>query len=147
MRALERRLYRTVRHPDAERVMERPPRPWDPAALRGHHHVLLVTWRRDGRAVPTPVWFALDGDAVVLRSAASDGKVKRVRNDGRAAVAPCDGRGRPLGAPMLGTARLLDGEDARRAERALRDALGGPRRLYDATRGRTLAMAWIAVTG
>jgi PPOX class probable F420-dependent enzyme len=147
MRGLESRFYGALRHDDADQVMDQPARPWDLAALHGHHHVLLVTWRRDGRAVPTPVWFAVSGEEIVLRSGADDGKVKRIRRDGRAAIAPCTGRGRPQGAPMLGTARLLSSaEEEQQAEAALRAAIGVPRRVYEAARGRSLDVTYIAVS-
>ena len=67
-----------------------PPRPpvisEDPAAsgfehLRGHKYCLLVTYKRNGEAVPTPVWFGLAGGRLYLRSEADAAKVKRVRNE------------------------------------------------------------------
>jgi PPOX class probable F420-dependent enzyme len=146
LRPLERRMLGVLRHKDAVRVMDQPARPWSSEDLRGHRHVLLVTWKRDGTPVPTPVWFAVTGETIVVRSGAEDGKVKRVRNNGRAAVAPCNGRGKPQAAPMLGTARMLDGSEAEAAERALRDAIGLPRRVYDAARG-SLPLAYLEVRG
>jgi hypothetical protein len=35
-------------------------------ALAGHTHMLLVTYKRDGGPVPTPVWFARDGDRLYV---------------------------------------------------------------------------------
>ena len=146
MRGLERRVYGLLRHRDAAGVMQRPVRGWDVGALHGHRHCLLVTWKRDGSAVAVPVWFALAGDEVVIRSGAEDFKVKRIRNNGRAAVAPCDGRGKPLGPPMLGTGRLLEGDEARAAERALAEAIGMSRRVYMATWGRATDVRYLAIS-
>src|SRR3954454_24752337 len=146
MRGLERRAYGLLRHSEAARVMQRPVRGWDPGALDGHRHCLLVTWKRDGTAVAVPVWFARVGDEVVVRSGAEDFKVKRIRNNGRAAVAPCDGRAKPLGSPMLGTGRLLEGDEAEAAERALRDAIGISRRVYMATWGRPTDVRYLAIS-
>lgn len=74
--------------------------------LAGHSYLSLATFRRDGRKVATPVWFAeVGGDAVVF-SAASAGKVKRLRNSSRAEVAVCDVRGRLLG-PWRGAAAFI----------------------------------------
>jgi hypothetical protein len=67
----------------------------------------LRTFRRDGRAVDTPVWFAPGDGGYYLFSAGDAGKVKRLRNDHRVAVAPCDVRGNVQGEWRAGTARIL----------------------------------------
>jgi len=74
-------------------------------------YLLLTTFRRDGRAVATPVWSARDGDALYVWTAADSGKVKRVRNNGDVTLAPCDFRGAPSGEPVAGRAALLDQAD------------------------------------
>ena len=89
-------------------------------ALTGHAFVLLTTRRRDGRAVPTPVWFARVGAELFVITDARSGKVKRIRNDGAVTVAPCTVDGTPLGAAIGATARLVTDEAT--AGRA-RDAL------------------------
>src|SRR3954464_1267787 len=60
-------------------------------------YLLLTTFRKDGRAVPTPVWVVRDGERLVAWSAMDSGKVKRIRRDGAVEVGPCDVRGRPTG--------------------------------------------------
>jgi hypothetical protein len=77
-------------------------------------YVLLTTFRKDGSAVPTPVWVARDGDDLVVFSAPDAGKVKRIRRDGTVRVGPCDVRGRPKGDDVPGHARLLDDAGVRR---------------------------------
>ncbi|HEY3608407.1 MAG TPA: PPOX class F420-dependent oxidoreductase [Pseudonocardiaceae bacterium] len=79
-------------------------------------YLLLTTFRKDGTAVPTPVWVARDGDELVLTTAPEAGKVKRIRRDGTARVAPCTVRGRPTGAEVPARARLLDASDVRRVQ-------------------------------
>ncbi|MFE7133696.1 PPOX class F420-dependent oxidoreductase [Streptomyces sp. NPDC057638] len=76
-------------------------------------YVLLTTFRRDGRAVPTPVWVMRDGDHLAVWSAAEAGKVKRIRNSGRVTVGPCDWRGTPLGEAVPGVADLPGPEATR----------------------------------
>lgn len=71
-------------------------------------YVLLTTFRKDGRAVPTPVWAARRGDQLLVWSATDTGKVKRIRRDGAVEVTTCDRRGTPTGDPVRGHARLLD---------------------------------------
>jgi PPOX class probable F420-dependent enzyme len=100
--------------------------------LRGHQYALLVTYKRDGTPVPTAVWFALDGDSVVLRTETASGKVKRARRDPRVLLAPCSVRARPLGPAAEGRARVLDEAEWTRAEAALDAHYGLPRRLFEA---------------
>lgn len=87
-------------------------------ALRRGKYVSVTTFRRDGRGVATPVWYAVSARELVFWTGVDSGKVKRIRNDGRVRVAPCDVRGRvaPDAVVVEGTARLLDdaGTDAAR---------------------------------
>jgi PPOX class probable F420-dependent enzyme len=92
---------------------------------------LLVTYRRDGTPVPTPVWAAPAGGVLYVRSERASGKVKRLRRDPRLLVAPCTVRGRPLGRPFEAHGRLLDGKDELIAERALAARYGLGRELFE----------------
>ena len=74
--------------------------------LAAEKYVLLTTFRRDGRAVPTPVWVVRDGDALAVWTVRDSGKVKRIRRDGKVTVAPCDVRGRPHGEATAGHATI-----------------------------------------
>ncbi|TDC34263.1 PPOX class F420-dependent oxidoreductase [Micromonospora sp. 15K316] len=76
--------------------------------LSAEKYILLTTFRRDGRAVSTPVWSVRDGDGLAVWTAADSGKVKRIRNNGTVTVAPCDVRGRPHGASVPAHASLYD---------------------------------------
>lgn len=80
----------------------------DLESLGAAQYVLLTTFRRDGTAVPTPVWVARDGAELVVFTAPNAGKVKRIRRDGAVRVGPCTVRGRPTGPDVPGHARVLD---------------------------------------
>ncbi|MFJ6196737.1 PPOX class F420-dependent oxidoreductase [Micromonospora sp. NPDC092111] len=82
--------------------------------LAAEKYVLLTTFRRDGRAVPTPVWSVRDGDTLAIWTAADSGKVKRIRRDGTVTVAPCDVRGRPHGEAVPGHAVLCGPAESHR---------------------------------
>jgi PPOX class probable F420-dependent enzyme len=82
--------------------------------------VALTTYRRDGTPVSTAVSIAVDGDRAVFRSFAKAGKTRRLRRDRAVEVAPSTFLGRPTGPAIRGTARLLDGAEAREAARLLR---------------------------
>jgi PPOX class probable F420-dependent enzyme len=130
------RVYDRVRHPDAYRAArgEAPARDFD--ALRGHKYCLLVSFRRSGDPVPTPVWFGLDGEGrLYVRSEAGAGKVKRIQAGGRVLVGPASARGRPAGPLAQGTARVLSADEEERAERALQANYGLGRRVYEGFSG------------
>jgi PPOX class probable F420-dependent enzyme len=130
-------VYDRIRHSDAERAASEPATARDFGALNGHKYCLLVTFRRDGTRVPTPVWFGLDDDGHVYVQTEEDAfKVKRIRRDSRARVGPCSVRGKPLGPLAEGTARLLPHEQEDRAEAALQANYGLGRRAYEAVRSR-----------
>jgi PPOX class probable F420-dependent enzyme len=92
---------------------------------------LLVTYRRDGTPVPTPVWAAQVDRLLYVRSERSSGKVKRLRSDARLLVAPCTVRGRPLGAPLEAHARVLAPDEEPLAERALASRYGAGREMFE----------------
>lgn len=71
-------------------------------------YLSLTTFRRDGTPVATPVWLARDGDALVVTTEVTSGKVKRLRNNPDVLIAPCDVRGRLRGEPVEARATLQD---------------------------------------
>ncbi|MCZ2807483.1 PPOX class F420-dependent oxidoreductase [Modestobacter sp. VKM Ac-2983] len=82
-------------------------------------YVSLTTFRRTGEAVPTPVWAAPEGDALVVWTRADSGKVKRLRHTSRVTVAPCDMRGRLEGPAVDAVAEFLDPAEWAHARAAL----------------------------
>ena len=79
----------------------------------------IESYRKNGKAVATPVWFAEDGGQLYIYSLADAGKVKRIRNNPRVRVAPCDFRGNPKGEGSEARARILDSDEATRGHRLL----------------------------
>jgi len=69
-------------------------------AILSAQYVALTTYRRDGTPVTTPVWAAAEGTSLYLFSNAKAGKVKRLRNSSRAAIAPCTATGKVTGAQL-----------------------------------------------
>lgn len=81
-------------------------------------YVLLTTYRKDGRAVSTPVWvLPATGGELVIWTGADTGKVKRIRNDGRVTLAPSTVRGQATGEAVEGRARIGSTEQNRWAVR------------------------------
>ena len=80
-------------------------------------YLSLTTFRKDGTPVATPVWLVRDGDTLRVITQADSGKAKRLRNDTRVLIAPCDARGTLKGGQVEGTATLQDAaETARTAQ-------------------------------
>jgi uncharacterized protein len=105
-------------------------------ALRGAKYTLLVTHKRSGEPVPTPVWAGLGEDGkLYIRTEHDVAKVKRVRNDPHVKVAPCGSRGQPRGELIEGRARIVSPDEEERAERAIAEHFGLGRRIYESTMG------------
>ena len=89
------------------------------AALARGRYISLTTYRRDGRPVATPVWFAPDGSRILVWTDVASGKAKRIRATGRATIAPCDARGKITGAAMEASARMVPAADFAHANKVL----------------------------
>ena len=83
------------------------------AQFYNRKYVNLVTYRRSGTAVSTPMWFVEEDGVLYVRTPAKSGKVKRLRNDSHVRVVPSDGRGNPKGAWVDGRARIMGGAQAK----------------------------------
>ncbi|WP_199513388.1 PPOX class F420-dependent oxidoreductase [Nucisporomicrobium flavum] len=97
--------------------------------LGSEKYVLLTTFRKTGKAVPTPVWAVPDGDGLAVWTTNDAGKLKRIRNSPRVTVAPCDVRGNPKGDEVEAAARIGDAADLARVREALKRKYGLPGRL------------------
>jgi uncharacterized protein len=141
------KVYLRMRHPAAFDVTSGQSGSFD--ALRGHKYALIVTFRRNGKAVPTPTWFGVDEDGnAYMHTYADAGKVKRLRNDPRVLLAPSSVRGKPLGPAIEGRGRELPREEWERAERAIQANYGLGRRLYTApSKGeRATSMTYLEIS-
>jgi len=90
---------------------------WEPFVRQ--RAVLLTTYRRDGTPVGTAVNIAVDGDRAFVRTPHRTGKVKRIRNNPNIEIAPSTFLGKPTGRAIRVHARLLSGDEADHAARAL----------------------------
>jgi PPOX class probable F420-dependent enzyme len=124
-----RMIARTA--PRGAREIATAPRTGSPSEIPTSKRSLLVTYRRSGKPVPTPVWAAEADGRLYVRSERAAGKVKRLRRDPRLLVAPCTVRGKPLGAPFEATARVLEAEEELVGERALAARYGLGRWLFE----------------
>lgn len=74
-------------------------------------YISFATFRKTGKQVNTPVWFAAKDGKYYLFSAGNAGKVKRLRHSSRAKVAPCDAKGTILGDWFDAEAFLVTSKD------------------------------------
>lgn len=124
MRALKRPMN-AVRDDRALDVLVRPVQHGSFLGLRGKH-ALLVTYKRDGTPIPSPVWFARDAHRVYVWTEVNALKAKRLRRDPRALLATCTARGVPLGDPVAARGRILEEESERRHAAAVIRRTWGP---------------------
>ncbi|TQS44538.1 PPOX class F420-dependent oxidoreductase [Cryptosporangium phraense] len=75
-------------------------------ALAAEQCISLTTFRRDGTAVPTPVWAAPSGGKLLVWTGVDSGKVKRLRHTPAVTVAPCERGGSLLDEPVAAHARV-----------------------------------------
>ncbi|GIH77928.1 PPOX class F420-dependent oxidoreductase [Planobispora longispora] len=92
--------------------------------LAAEPYVSVTTFRKNGAAVPTAVWAAPDGEALVIWTPVSAGKVKRIRNNPQVTLRACDLRGNERGEAVAGRAEILSAEEAERARGLLRRKYG-----------------------
>ncbi|OBG64583.1 PPOX class F420-dependent oxidoreductase [Mycobacterium sp. E735] len=93
--------------------------------LGAARYALLRSFRRDGTPVDTPVWFGLDGGALLFRTKRGP-KTNRLAARGDVELTACDHRGRvrPGATTVAGRATILSGPDAERANRLLHRRYG-----------------------
>lgn len=127
---MQDRLLDRIRDPSAASAAGVPGTTDTFAALIDEEYALLVTFRRSGEPVPTPVWFGMHDGRVYVESLADAGKVKRLRRDRRVRVAPCTLRGKPKGPFADGVGRIIGATEEQDAEAALDRHYGLRRRLY-----------------
>ena len=61
--------------------------------LKHERYISVETYRRNGRAVRTPVWFVISDGLVIVVTRDQTGKFRRLRNDRRVRIAACSIRG------------------------------------------------------
>jgi uncharacterized protein len=94
--------------------------------LEGEQYLSLTTYRKDGRAVLTPVWFAQNGDKLYIFTLGNAGKITRLHHTSKVEIAPCDGRGTIHGDSVSAQASLHTADSAvgQKADAALNQKYG-----------------------
>jgi PPOX class probable F420-dependent enzyme len=137
-------FYDRMRSADANSVAEQAPT-GGLDDLRGRKYCVVTTYRKNGEAIPSPVWFGVGNGKLYFVTGASTVKLKRIERNPEVRVAPCTTRGKPVGPPFVGRARILGPEEEAEAERWLQANYGLGRRLYSLM-GRSVPSTYVEVT-
>ena len=105
-------------------------------SLEQQKYISLTTFRRTGAAVATPVWFVQFQHTLYIYTAATAGKVKRIRHTPRVQLASCTKLGKVTGPIIAGVARIVtDPQEQAQAEAALTAKYWLARRLLSLLNG------------
>src|SRR5271166_474500 len=90
-----------------------------PAEIHSQRYISVATFRKNGVAVYTPIWFAECDSKLYFMTNSKLGKVKRIRNNPRVKIAPCTMRGKITGPEFPATARIMRPEECARVRQAI----------------------------
>jgi len=90
-----------------------------PDAIHNQKYISLITFRKNGVGVATPVWFGEDGDKLFVMTRSDMGKTKRIRNNSQVRVAPCTIRGNVTGPEFAAVAHILPPDEHAHARQAI----------------------------
>lgn len=82
-----------------------------PGEIQGQKYISLATFRKNGAAVYTPVWFGEEAGKLYVMTRTDLGKFKRIRNNPQVGIAPCTARGKITGPEFPATARILSPQE------------------------------------
>ncbi|MBE0684409.1 MAG: PPOX class F420-dependent oxidoreductase [Anaerolineaceae bacterium] len=100
--------------------------------FKKHQYINVETFRKNGVGVKTPVWFAQDGDTLVVRTESTSGKMKRIRNNAHVSIVPCDARGGLLGEWVEARAEIISEQsENEKVNRLVTKKYGLTKRLFD----------------
>lgn len=100
-------------------------------AFTGEQYMDVETYRKNGTAVRTPVWFVEVNGELCFTTETRSGKVKRLRRMPAVRVAPCKVNGELLGDWHPGMARFLGTEETPLVDKTFSRKYGFQKFLFD----------------
>jgi PPOX class probable F420-dependent enzyme len=91
----------------------------DVATLAAAQYVALVSYRRDGTPVPTPIWVCKWGSGLAVWTVRTSFKVKRIGRNPAVTLAPCKLRGEVTGPATSGRATMMSDDDTAKLRRVM----------------------------
>lgn len=143
MGALMFRAMDKMRHREAFDIGE--PTGADFTGFDRTRQIVLVTFRRSGEAMPSPINHGVADGRIYVRTDASTGKVTRIRNNPNVVVVPSSLRGKPKGQPVAGIARILPESEHALAEQAIAAHWSLPMKVFERGLDKGSAAAGIAI--
>ncbi|KHO27149.1 pyridoxamine 5'-phosphate oxidase [Mycolicibacterium setense] len=121
------------------------------AGFESYRQIVLVTFKRSGEAVPSPINHGIADGKLYVRTDASTGKVKRLRNNPQVLVVASSLRGKPRGPVVAGIARILPEAEHAHADAVIAANWSPPMKLLERSldvSSQTLGvpMAFIEIT-
>ena len=92
-------------------------------SFAGERDMVIESYKKDGTAVKTPVWFIENNGTLWVRTD-DTGKMKRIRGNSSIQMAPCSARGAPKGSWVEAKAEIAIGPEAEEAYLLLRKKYG-----------------------
>jgi PPOX class probable F420-dependent enzyme len=93
--------------------------------LNGKRTISLTTYYKSGKAVATPVEFVQHGDKLFVSTSKDSYKVKRLKYNQNAVIAPCTMRGKITGPETKVQVRILPTDEEEIARDALKALYSG----------------------
>lgn len=73
-----------------------------------NHCISLVTYRKSGKEIATPVWVIPYNNGGIIRTSSNSGKVKRIKNNSKCTIAPCTMTGKVTGNKIEAKAEISE---------------------------------------
>ncbi|CRZ15786.1 PPOX class F420-dependent oxidoreductase [Mycolicibacterium neworleansense] len=103
----------------------------DFTGFENYRQIVLVTFKKSGEAVPSPINHGVADGKLYVRTDASTGKVKRIRNDPNVLVVASNLRGKPSGPVVAGVARILPETEHAHADAVIAANWSAPMKLFE----------------
>lgn len=103
----------------------------DFAGFENYRQIVLVTFKRSGEPMPSPINHGAADGKLYVRTDASTGKVKRIRNNPNVLVVASNLRGKPSGPVVAGVARILPEAEHAHADAVIAANWSAPMRVFE----------------
>lgn len=120
-----------MRHRSAFDVVALTPQGEDFTGFDKTRQILLVTFKRSGESMPSPINHGVADGKIYVRTDASTGKVKRINSNPRVVVVPSSLRGKPKGQAVAGIARILPDSEHGHAYKVIAANWSLPMKLFE----------------
>jgi PPOX class probable F420-dependent enzyme len=120
-----------MRHRSAFDVGAQTPQGKDFTGFDKTRQILLVTFKRSGEAMLSPINHGVADGKIYVRTDGSTGKVKRINNNPRVVVVPSSLRGKPKGQAVAGVARILPESEHAHADKVIAGNWSLPMKLFE----------------